>query len=848
MKKFNLFLLTLLIGLSSFGQQVNISKYKLVTRTDFGSIKQVSPVALRAIQNGTKPAVIKNVTYRLNNNVVVLDKIKTREIAEKIEGSGVIRPKKLKKIKLEPGKIYIDEESRIPFKPVPLGSDSLILVKPEIKEVIKEYKIPAQKVKFNLANTEYTLAHTEVSDEKLTDGTYLLKMEFKDTIYHFEKEIKKGNTKTKVKLDVNLDGHLYIKNPEISVEYTDKYNVSLYLDEEASITAKAQAKFTTEWTYPLWSFQIPDSKYGTCKVGIFLFLDIDGNIKLKYKIEQKLGITAGIKGKVKYNYPATYEPYYNLTRKFNTDYEISGELKVFGGIQAKAELTILDYALVDIINKAGPEFEAKITQDYKNFTAKIGARFLITAKLGIKGFKKKKKFTLYNKYILLKEFSKTNYGGYILDIKEADAYNDRVWGQIYKEQDSVPYVGNMTLLVAHSDKSTTKYKAQTDETGTFALTNVKLVKGDYVVIKIDRSPNFSEPVPATIPFKEIRLHYADYYTNTVEGSIASKVSLFPKKAQSATTATQANYGIIKNRNLTQVNIDKNVLKPITRFDENLFKKSIIYKGDVEVITRSNIHNTNLKLNKVQFNKQKKSKKKNTFRYNPKIGKALKPEQKKKVINLPFGIFAVRNVDIKPMDWVKVRINIDGFILESNEIPADGLILWESMDVNRKGGVDSPVISADDSFVLINALRSNKTPAGTIKMIKGIDMKHSRPANLLPNQPYNYPKIKEIPEAKHPIIFYNKSVSLKPSREKGFAEAHTGPWSVKNPYYDKKNLYKRNKLDGHRFEYISYPYENRWITYKYYQKTCLMEKDVLNKTGKKDVNIHTGDVQHALPKF
>lgn len=74
-------------------------------------------------------------------------------------------------------------------------------------------------------------------------------------------------------------------------------------------------------------------------------------------------------------------------------------------------------------------------------------------------------------------------------------------------------------------KSIGRYPGQTNKDGVFALTGIDLKKGDQVRVKIAASPNKSQPISATIPFKEIVLTDADYYTNTIEGNVSSRINI-----------------------------------------------------------------------------------------------------------------------------------------------------------------------------------------------------------------------------------------------------------------------------------------------------------------------------------
>jgi len=800
-------------------QQLPQLKGKYVKKSDFTLVKNVeSPIALKAKKSGLEPGVFKGVSTKLKSNVIILDSESKTELVKSINNKGVIPTSSLRKIKVAQDKIYLDEESNTVFTPSKYGKDSLILIQPSLNLVLKEFKIPKQRVQFNLANTSYSVNNVDVSDENTYDGGYLMKMEFKDTLYKFKKEIKKDGSKTTIDIEINLDGYLYIKNPEVEASYSKNngYYFSVYFQEEANITAKANFKLKSEVSIPIWAFDIPAGKYGNCKVGIFAFIDVDGKVELEYKIIQNLDIKAGLKGKTLFYFPKSYSHILEVNKNFGTEYKISGELKVFGGVQVVGDIKVYSYDLVKVVAKGGLEFEVKTSDNAKNFEAELGARIKIEAKLK----KISKNVTLLNKYYKLWERKKTNYGGYILEVKSADAYNDRVWGLIYKEKDTTPYVGDITLIVVKNNNSNIPYEGKTDNNGIFALTNIPLVKGDVVKVKIKESPNPSKSISVSIPFKEIVLNYADYTSNEIHGAIASNIDWFPKTNP---IEQVGNAGVVSDIIKDRPGIiDMSKVLPPSIISENIFKKAINYNGDISVSVSSLYHKVG-NMTIPNLNNIKKDKPPTTTN---KI-EPLMFDIKKKVINMPFGLFRIENVDIKPMDKVKVSINIDGFVIESNEVYSDGIIITPSIDIDKEGGILSSTIKANNSFVTINSLRGNKVLNGKIKMIKGIDMKHSSPKKTIPIQQFTFPKIKEISETQKPLVYYNLISDLKPGAKenKYFFTAKTGPWEINNIFYDMRNQMSINKFDGHRFEYISYTFEGRPVFYKYYQEKCNIDKGV-----------------------
>ena len=289
-------------------QRVPVQLKPLTKNLLLPEIYRISPVALKAMQEGKQPAAFKGVRYKFKPNVEILSESKAELIRRNIKGAGIIQPKNLRQISLRSDKIYLVPKAKVSFKPLEFSRDTLILVRPEFNEVVSEFYLPPQSVKLNLANTTYTLPGTEVSDETTAEGDYLLKMEFKDTIYHIKKEYKQDNVTASVDIKVNLNGHLYIKNPVVTADYSgyDGYSFRVLIEEDADIQFKTEGKFESEVSFPLWAFDVPAGEYGSCRVGIYGFIDMGGKLKLSYTVTQHLRINAGMHGKTFSYIPRTY--------------------------------------------------------------------------------------------------------------------------------------------------------------------------------------------------------------------------------------------------------------------------------------------------------------------------------------------------------------------------------------------------------------------------------------------------------------------------------------------------------------------------------------------------------------
>ena len=79
---------------------------------------------------------------------------------------------------------------------------------------------------------------------------------------------------------------------------------------------------------------------------------------------------------------------------------------------------------------------------------------------------------------------------------------------------------------------------------------------------------------------------------------------------------------------------------------------------------------------------------------------------------------------------------------------------------------------------------------------------------------------EFPEARKAIVWFTKSVSLKPlAGYPGSAIAETGPWSVTSAYSSPGDLIIPAKNRKHPFEMVTYVYKNKDMGYSLFVDEC-----------------------------
>jgi hypothetical protein len=815
--------LSLLFIFNSYSQQkadLNRKIDRNLVQSDFKlKANTLHPVAQKAIQNGIKPGTFQNVTYTYQKNVAKRPLQSFTTLPQKLKPDGKLQKSDFESLHLSKDSIYVVDHSDLVLQSEWINNDEIQIFKPTFEEVFMDFNLPLQTVPITSANTSYALEGSEVKDE--SNGTeYKSIMEFKDKEYEFEKEFEQGNKKEIIKFKIKINGSIAYNKPSVEAKYSknDGYRLVFHADEIADLQVVADIALDFEVQIPVWEFKIPAGDIGEAKVGVYIVLGVGGTVQLIADIDQSLSIHSGVYGSTKYYFPTSV----HTTNQFDShcdltyDFELT-QLKAIGGIDCIANIKVKGYDLLKLRVRGALEVRFELEDSDKVYAIELGLRVLIDGKVK----KINTKFTILDKYIEIWRKEEKNFDGYTLAIHEADAYHNRVFGSIYQTKDSLPYKGLLTLTVKHPNQTVHSYQGNTNDEGIFAMTEIDLKKGDLVSVSIADAHNPSESVAASIPFKEIKLLFADYYTNSLQGVISEKVNIFPK--------TVANQGNSNVQQLTQVGIQNTQLEqlkkqftlPIKNFD---FANRTVYEGDIEIVVRKSANTFNKEPEKQEKNKSKiadQLKGKQKIVVNPSVNKSaidkdLKPLTKVKFKLLPFGGFEAMNVDLKPGDQVMVRINVDGFILQSDYMDAQGLILSPIIDVNFEGNAASRELKADDSFVVLTALHSEQIPQMQFRMLKGIDFRHTSSSGL---EVVNHQSVDIFPNALHPIVYFDKIVANNLQQKTDPSLFHIGSWQVNNPYYNPGNILSQ-KSGGHLFEYLGMDYEGQWIGSKFYQDACV----------------------------
>lgn len=769
----------------------------VVTRQDLKPVAvRANPVAVKALSNGEKPGEFKNVSYSFAGNVRALKASEKSQISLKEDG---ILDLTGKTFVPDPDTVYIDPQSDLIFQTEPVDETRMIILRPKMSAVFDDIEIPLQEVKVTLANT-VSMAEGIVASALQTGGDYAVNLQF-DSIKFLLDEAKEGT------LTATLVGQVLLTNPRVEGKYSKNggYQLVFKTSEQVDLKVYTTVKAKKEIKEPIWGTVINAGDLGKCELGLFLLINMEGEVTLAFEIHQGLELSLGAKGSTFYYIPTSIRNISELEQWCDINYSIQAKMKAFAGLQTTANLKIKGYNALDVYVNGG--MEGTVETDGSTLDADIGFRIKAGGKVV------SKKFTLVDKYYSLWKLQQPDYKGFNMFIHEACAYGDYVVGEIHSIVDSktvsglkdtVPYSGSLNVIVKHPDSKTNQYPAQSDAKGVFVARNVPLKKGDIVMIKLPEVALPSPAIAATIPFMGINLYAADYYAGVAEGSVAGSKSEWAKLAnmQAAGQVPGGIKDMLQNSPAGKIKgtLPKSeIIKRLDEFKNNL----IVYRGPVEFIIQQ------APVMALQPGVRTQAQGTRTA-----PAAAEKAAVNMGTVNSPLGSFNVSGLKFEPGQKVKARIQVEGFTVESEWVETEGLMVSE-IEHDRlqfAAGQKTESFSAQNSFVVVSAIRSETNPTGTVKMVKGVDAAH---ASLTMAK-----AVPEFPEARKAIIWFTGSVSLKPlAGYPGTSIAETGPWSVTSGYSSPGDVINPAKNRKHPFEMVTYVYKNKDLGYSFFVDEC-----------------------------
>ncbi len=877
----------LLASFTVFAQQLNISD--IVRSDDVIRVQdlqpggqEMHPAAARAVARGEKPGAFKNVSYELAPNVKMLSPARKNSIRLQQDGMLDISPGAFRP---SPDSIYFDPSSDLVLSAWPADDKNMIAVRPSMASVFQNIEVPEQEVPLTLANT-VSLAKGVVESSLQLNNKYAVNLKFDSVSFLIDKQEKDS-------LVITLVGQILLTNPRIEGKYSrnNGYRLVFLASEQVDMKIYTTMNYKREVKTPVWGTVINMSDLGKCEIGLFILVSAEGSVTLAVEVHQGLELALGASGGTFWYIPTSLTNISNVDSWCEVAYNIRSKMKAFAGFQCTANLKLKGYNALDVFVNAG--MEGTVATDGWTLDADVGLRLKAGGKVI------SKKFTLLDSYYSLWKYQKPDFGNYSMIIHEACAWGDYVAGGIHSLvpgkntgiMDTVPYAGPLTVIVSRKDGSGSEYSAVTGDGGVFIARNVPLRKGDRVSVKIPGVANASQPVDATLPFSEIKLYSADYFTGEARGSVAGSRSKWARLAASregpVPAAVAAIAGTMPSGRLSDVLARQETLDRLNEFRNNL----TVYRGPIEFAVTAAVSPAvtgtaaqSPAADNIQAQQGTASGTAAVSRIATgqapadrimgktaagtaaAVGKttvagtttgagtraaagtaatagtragaavAVKPgsmiEAQKGTVSSPLGYFSVGGLAFEPGQMVKASIEVEGFILESDWVETDGLsVSVIEHDEYRVSAVPgSETYSAANSFVVVSALRGGIAPEGSVYLLAGADAPH---ASLKAPQ-----AVQEFPDAHKAKIWFSENPELIPlENHPGTAVASTGPWSVTYGYSAPGDAINPLKNRKHPFELIRYIYKGTDLGYSDYTDqcgVCTSPLNLLDRLQKNDI--------------
>lgn len=525
--------------------------------------------------NAPEPAKFEGVTYALTNNVVKVNQEVTKNIRSigqvKTPGSeadrsinriigqgGLIKADQLRAATglsaIKPGSVFVDPENdlafKVPTEPFESKGDLqgyVPVIKPEIQEVVKEFKIPKQTVQLNKSNISHFVDDADGNNLdkylKKPGQTYVMSQNtgtemgpigpthLKDPIaeFYFPSEgiTLNGSTPSGGQVSINVKGYLGIGDMSLD-GYYDKWDYALYFSvaEEMQLQATLAAELKEEVRIPILGVDIGfNSDIGSIAGGLFLMVGIDGNFTLRIEARQWTTLDkAGLKGKNFFYVPCTIRPLFTLGDcGFTLDSQFNGKMDGYVKAGALLELNLLGLDIVGAGTFVGMGASSVISGEYIE-TDLYGIVQAYAKFLG-----KQKNLVNWQPTIMHKR--QANTAGYIVTFKEACAYRDEVWGTLFFDagvKGNLPEPNkDITLYVKDTQGNEKTYETETTDSGSFHFSGVDLRKDDDVYIRLQERNGTnnvrSASITPTFPFDSVIVQEADFFNDYVKGYVPSVI-------------------------------------------------------------------------------------------------------------------------------------------------------------------------------------------------------------------------------------------------------------------------------------------------------------------------------------
>ncbi|MDI6846374.1 MAG: hypothetical protein QME28_09580 [Candidatus Saccharicenans sp.] len=498
---------------------------------------------------GEPPASFQNVRYRFKdsvriirgdfqNNIKVAEEITQRKTiaitpGNKLVQGALIEPQIIDSQLRQPaeiGSIIYDENTRLAAKIV--GKSTIqnriyyTLLRPQLNEVLEEFEIPQQTVRLTSGNItpltpsavrfQYRQTVSNVvslrSGERWHIKNPWLKIEFDDVPLV-------AYTSGGRSVSVRLSGRIGLTPIDVNGRYScfSGYEFKLSSGEEISLKVTVAMNVKEDMKIPLFAIDIP-ALIATIRGGFYLLVGVDGRFTLGAEVTEWLEAEAGVSGRTFFWMPTGFNPFFRLNKGFETETFFAGQINGYVKAGPLLELELLGWNLVGAGGLIGIGIDCQILGWGSESLLDVDIYASLELYATLFGYRVNFVNNTFNLYHL----QKPNTVGYDINYTEACAWRGKIWGVIRRDLGNgkfEPVSDTLKLKVERNNQIVDTVTVQSDSEGRFEAT-VPLFKEDRIrLINVGRETINSAAVSPTIPFREVRLEYADFFNDASKGQV-----------------------------------------------------------------------------------------------------------------------------------------------------------------------------------------------------------------------------------------------------------------------------------------------------------------------------------------
>ena len=421
------------------------------------------------------------------------------------------------------------------------------VAQPEFDEVLKSFELQEETLALTRGNISGFAPHVEAS---LADASgYRLLSDVDDFRYlpddplialRFNDTLLNANLGDGQSVSVTVSGQIGIGSIGLTGKYSGfgGYKIAMTVDQETDLSVVLNTDVASEVRIPLFGISVPFG-IGEVTGGVFAIIGLDGTLLLEIESQTYTATTMGVSGGTAFYVPTSARPVFDQELKADGDCSLSGNINGYIKVGPMVKMDLFGFDLVGGGAFLGAGVQVATTGHFLDI--ELRGIFNVYVSLGGKTLN----LANYQPVILTRKQADT--AGYRIKIMEAFVKPGRVGGIIEQQMDGgaasdyyapapgVPYrilvVPDGTAFNPDDPGSIDQASIRKYPESGYATTNGEgefIQKDDAILFHGDRAylefqafgqSYYSDPVSAVLPFEDVTITWADYFSEYVTGTV-----------------------------------------------------------------------------------------------------------------------------------------------------------------------------------------------------------------------------------------------------------------------------------------------------------------------------------------